>query len=111
MPDGPTPPTDREPRLADLTYAVVELDGPVLTMSGEIDTMVMRAWQREHPSPPSVEVVDATGVTFMNSAALAYLVTLARTIAPERLVVRSQHNAVLLPLRQMGIDALLDVRP
>ncbi|WP_374209425.1 STAS domain-containing protein [Klenkia sp. PcliD-1-E] len=57
----------------------------------------------------AVRVVDVAGVTFFGSAALAYLVRLARAASPARLQLHSPGRVVRRPWEITGAIGMLDV--
>ncbi|MCG7287505.1 STAS domain-containing protein [Cellulomonas sp. ACRRI] len=58
-----------------------------------------------------VEEVDLSGATFIDSSALALLVSIAPHRRPDRLRVRGATGAPLMTLRVTGLDAVLDLVP
>lgn len=101
---------DDEPELEAIGHGSVTVDGPTLTLTGEIDTVLVRAWARRHPAPPAgVQTIDVADVTFFGSAAIAYLIRVARAAAPTRLQLLSPGRPVRRPLEVTGVLGMFDV--
>lgn len=88
----------------------MRVEDGVLVLTGVVDHHAVEAWRRRYPVLPPVRVVDAAGVTFLNSSGAGLLVDAARALRPDRLVLRAASRAALRPLEVMGVDQLLDVR-
>lgn len=104
------PIADDVPALADIDSGTITLTGSTLTMAGEVDTMLIGAWRVEHPQPPAVSEVDLAAVTFLNSAGAAYLIRLAKSASPARLILLGSSPVAARVLQIMGVHALFDHR-
>ncbi|MET0434641.1 MAG: STAS domain-containing protein [Cellulomonas sp.] len=100
----------------------VDPDRPaVLRAEGEIDIDVVHTLAEELGvdevaagrvlATSGVQEVDLTRATFIDSSAIALLVSIAPHRRPERLRVRGATGAPLMTLQVTGLDSLLDLVP
>jgi anti-sigma B factor antagonist len=91
----------------DVTKAV---DG-ALVLTGEIDSYTAPELSEHLGAEPPIEVVDVSGVTFIDSSGLRVLVEAhqARAAAGSRLLLRSPSAAVQRLLEISGLAGHLDV--
>jgi len=98
----------------------VDPDDPtVLHLEGEVDIAVVHAYAGtlgldeirvgRALAAAGIEEVDLSRATFLDSAAIALLVSIAPHRRPARLRVRGAHGAPLLTLRLTGLDTILDL--
>lgn len=93
----------------------------VLRAEGEIDIDVVHTLAGELGvdevgagralAAAGVEEVDLSAATFIDSSALALLVSIAPHRRPDRLRVRGATGAPLMTLQVTGLDAVLDLVP
>jgi len=93
----------------------------VLRAEGEIDIDVVHTFAEtlgvdevavgRTLAAAGVEEVDLSGATFIDSSAIALLVSIAPHRRPERLRVRGATGAPLMTLQVTGLDAVLDLVP
>jgi anti-anti-sigma factor len=84
-----------------------EGDRDVLYLRGELDTAVAERFRRQQGREPLVvEAIDAGGVTFISSTALAVMVRCAEAslAAGRRPVLRASSHAVERILRLAGVE-------
>jgi anti-anti-sigma factor len=100
----------------------VDPDSPaVLRAEGEIDIDVVHRLAESLGvdevaagrtlAAAGVEEVDLSGATFIDSSAIALLVSIAPHRRPERLRVRGAAGAPLMTLQVTGLDSVLDLVP
>ena len=85
-----------------------EGDRRVLYLRGELDTAVAERFRRQQGREPLVvEVIDAGGVSFISSTALAVMVRCAEAslAAGRRPALRTSSHAVERILRLAGVEA------
>lgn len=102
--------SDDLPPLADITTGTIAIEDAVLTLAGDVDTLLVSAWRREHPEIPRVSAIRAGGVTFMGSAAVAYIIALCKAAGEERIELAEASRPALRPLQVMGVDRLMRTR-
>jgi anti-anti-sigma factor len=97
---------------------VVEGDDLVLHLTGEIDAATVAHYEaaaRRHPSAAAasrqVRVVDAAGVTFMNSLAVRFLLSQTEAVraSGRRPVLRRPTPPVRQLLRLIRLEELFDI--
>lgn len=98
---------DELPPLQDITTGAITLEDATITLSGEVDTLLVSAWRREHPDIPQVRTIRAGGVTFMGSAAVAYIIALCKAAGEERIELAEASRPAMRPLQVMGVDRLM----
>jgi anti-sigma B factor antagonist len=91
-------------------------DGVILSAAGELDIAAAGALRRRLREAAEAGarriVVDLCGVSFVDSLALAAIVSARRRLAPGgRLAVAACHDYVLLVVAAAGLGASLDIVP
>ena len=100
---------DELPALAEIDSGSITVLGDVMTLTGDVDYVLVAAWQHEHPAPVTVTCVDAGQVTFLGSAGIAFLLRMLTAARPTVLQLRNPTRPALRPLQLMGVDQLLHI--
>jgi len=112
--DLPVPAPPDESLTADLPLTVTahrEGDTVVLAVAGEIDHAtgpdLLAELRRCLVDRPVVLVLDLTAVTFLGSTGLSVFVEASQSAGHTALRIVAEHQAVLLPIRLLGLDKYL----